>query len=238
MQSRASSAHLGLREKRKRFWAVSAQQAASQHAERDEPWRRHADLNGSRPTGSLERGGEIPLRSGRPPLDSSEPAGTGRSTIEIGSRSRDRVYTGSTRAPIPIAVLRGLSAQTPRKHLPPALSRTKPMGASGQDRWQQRPCLRTRQRSKASRPADASGAGEHSSHLCLRPAQRPEPARRNRPSVTTGRLLTRETLRRVRHDRGRSCERGPSPHDPCDLGAERHLDGSETADMAAGAETA
>jgi hypothetical protein len=78
------------------------------------------------------------------------------------------------------------------------------MGASGQSRWRQRPCLRTRQRSKALRPADASGVGTRSSQLCLRPAQRPEPARRYRPSVTTGRLLTRETLRRVGHDRGRS----------------------------------
>jgi hypothetical protein len=79
----------------------------------------------------------------RPPLDPSDHAGTGRSNIEVGSRSRDRVYTGSTRAPIPIAVLCGLSAPYPRKHLPPALSRIKPREASGQGRWQQRPCART-----------------------------------------------------------------------------------------------
>jgi hypothetical protein len=221
-------------------------------ADQGEVWRRHAARADPARPAPPERGGEIFSGRADPRVvlwilvqrDGGllhcrfHKARIDHSITEIGSRSIDRVYTGSTRAPITIAVLCGLSAQPPRKHLPPTLSRTKPMGASGQDRWQQRPCLRTRQRSKASRPADASGAGEHSSHLCLRPAQRPEPARRNRPSVTTGRLLTRETLRRVRHDRGRSCERGPSPHDPCDLGAERHLDGSETADMAAGAETA
>jgi len=59
-----------------------------------------------------------------------------------------------------------------------------------------------------------------------RQARRPVTARRNRPSVTTGRLLTRGTLRRVGHDRGRTCERGPLAHDPCGPGAERHQDGS------------
>ena len=115
--------------------------------------------DGSRPTGSSERGGEILLRVDRPPQDPSDQAGTGRSIIEIGSRSIDRVYTGSTRAPIPIAALSGLSAQPPRKHLPPALFRMKPREASGQDRWQQHPAPGLRQRSKALRPAAASGVG-------------------------------------------------------------------------------
>jgi hypothetical protein len=161
-----------------------------------------------------ERGDEAP-QSDRPecgPLDSGPegrwftPQHTGRSLHYRGRISVERpgahgFVPGSDSYRGPSC---GLSARCPRKPLPPALSRTKPTGASGQSRWRQRPCLRTRQRSKALRPADASGVGTRSSQLRLRPAQRPEPARRYRPSVTTGRLLTRETLRRVGHDRGRS----------------------------------
>jgi hypothetical protein len=71
-----------------------------------------------------------------------------------------------------------------------------------------------------------------------RPAQRPATARRYRPSVTTGRLLTRGTLRRVGHDRGRTCTRSSRPPDSCGPGAERHPDGSRERGQAAGAETA
>lgn len=156
--------------------------------------------DGSRPTGSLERGGEIPLRVDRPPQDPSDQAGTGRSNIEIGSRSIDRVYTGSTRAPIPIAALCGLSAQPPRKHLPPALFRMKPRGASGQDRWQQRFCTRTSAAEQGLEAGSRQRSRRRGSQPRRRPAQRPATARRYRPSVTTGRLLTRGTLRRVGHD--------------------------------------
>jgi len=122
-------------------------------ADQGEVWRRHAARADPARLAPSERGGEISSGWADPRvvlwilvqrdgglLHSTR---TGCSIIEIGSRSIDRVYTGSTRAPIPIAALCGLSAQPPRKHLPPTRSRIKPRGASGQDRWQQRPCTRT-----------------------------------------------------------------------------------------------
>lgn len=95
-------------------------------ADQGEVWRRHAARADPARPAPPERGGEIFSGRADPRVvfwtsvqrDSGllHSTRTGRSIIEIGSRSRDRVYTGSTRAPITIEVLCGLSAQHPRKH--------------------------------------------------------------------------------------------------------------------------
>jgi hypothetical protein len=158
--------------------------------------------DGSRPPGSS--GARWRDLSGR-----ADPRGIlriRRGPVAPSSRSDLGRKTGCTRVRPGLRLLsRCCAACPPSIHgsTPPALSRTKPMGASGQDRWRQRPCLRTRQRSKALRPAAASGVGA-AVRTARRPAAAIVTARRYRPSVTTGRLLTRETLRRVGHDRGRT----------------------------------
>jgi hypothetical protein len=108
------------------------------------------------------------------------------------------------------------------------------MGASGQHRWQQR-CYpgtsaaeqgleagsRRRSRRRGSQPRDDQ-------------PQRPGTARGHRPSVTTGRLLTRGRLRRVGQTRGSACERGPLASIPCGSGVARHALSDTRADSKTG----
>jgi hypothetical protein len=97
-------------------------------------------------------------------------ARTGCSTIEVGSRSKDRVHTGSPRAPtLSRSIVRLVrtvfaevlhppsSGQSPREHRGEIAGNSDPtygLGSGARPRGRQ----------------NASGVGEHSSQLCLRPA--------------------------------------------------------------------
>lgn len=123
---------------------------------------------GSHPPGSSGARRRNSLGSGRPsrgPLDSG-PEGRWFTPLSYPPRE-DRLlhYRGRISVERPgahgfapgsdsIAVDCAACPYSIRGSTPPALFRTKPKGASGQSRWQQRPCLRTRQRSKASGPAE------------------------------------------------------------------------------------
>jgi hypothetical protein len=145
-----------------------------------EVWRRHAARADPARPAPPERGGEIFSGKGRPwcgPLDSGPegrwftPQHEDRSLHHRGRISVER--PGAHGFDPGSDSYRGHCAACPpstRGSTPPALSRNKPMGASGRGRWQQRPRLRTRQRSKALRPAAASGVGAAVRNRTRRPA--------------------------------------------------------------------